>query len=242
MKFLAVIPLIFCAALAMAQAGIKDTTGGYGPTSEYNKSYDAGVTFTFNGKVTSKIVEPPVKGMANGVELVVKQSDGTKFNVQLGPEWFVSRMPLKVDVGDNVIIQGSRGKLDGKKVVFAQTITKGKQVIAFRSKTGWGRWNAQEPNVALPENPNYTGTIAGIDSVNYGGVFYDVYHIDTGAGNVTVLGAPSWYGQRQQRYLQLGNSVAVVGAFRPVSIGNNVFVADGFYTDNSFIVANPWWR
>jgi hypothetical protein len=68
-----------------------------------------------------------------------------------------------------------------------------------------------------------------------------VYNIQTGLGSVSIVGAPSWYSQHQPQVVQVGNHVQVFGATRMISLGNNVFVADAFYTGGNYIVANPWW-
>lgn len=239
MKLIASIPFMLCAAVAICQTQIHDNTGGYGPDSVFNKSFNVADTFTFNGKVTAKSSAPPLKGMAKGISLTVKQGSDI-YNVQMGPEWFVGKIPLNIRIGDMVTVQGSRSSLNGKKIVYAELVTKGKKTIALRSKTGWGRWNAMEPNVTAPEKPNYSGTISSITHQNYNGVNYDVYNLQTGLGNVSILGAPSWYSQHQPQTMQIGNNVQVVGSGRIIPIGNNTFVADGFYSNGTYIVANPW--
>lgn len=240
MKTLALIPMIAGAVLAGAQTPTADPTGGYGPTSEYNTHYNVHDTFTFNGKVIAQIVNPPMKGMANGVSLSVVQPDKTFFEVQLGPEWYVSQMPIKIKPGDNVFVTGSRGTLGGKKIVFAQSIIKGKQQVNFRTKDGWGRWNAMVANAPAPANPDYSGTLVDQNTVVYDGVPYNVYTLNTGAGTVQIVGAPTWYSQRQPTYLDIGHNVQILGARRMISVGNNVFVADSIYSAGTVYLTNPW--
>ncbi len=214
MKYFAILGAVLCAAVSFGQVKVQDRMGGFGPGSVYNKLWTADM-ITFNGRVTGKLVLPPMKGMAESVALLVQQADKDSFEVQLGPQWFVQHMPVRVNVGDKVMIAGSRVKMEGRTVIFAQSITIGKRDIAFRDKKGSPAWITAQTNVPAPSGSLTEGEIVLRDSVLIDGVNYNVYRIDTGTGMIDIVGEPTWLASRQNTSFQLGQFVNVVGLRQP---------------------------
>ncbi|MEZ0327529.1 MAG: hypothetical protein ACAH95_16645 [Fimbriimonas sp.] len=232
--------MVLCTAITLGQVTVQDRTGGYALGSAYNKLWSANI-ITINGKVTGKLVVPPMKGMADAVALTVKQPNKTSYEVHLGPQWFVQHMPIKVNVGDNVIVTGSRVKLGDRMVIFAQSITVGKREIAFRDKRGIPTWITAQVNVQAPPATSTDGEIIDRDTVTIDGVDYNVYRIDTGTGTLDIVGEPTWLSNRQTTSFQMGQYVNVIGLRPPRQIAPNLYYADSFFSSGTLIVLRPPW-
>ena len=63
--------------------------------------------------------------------------------MQLGPEWFVQKLPTKFEKGDAIEVTGSKVTVEGKTMVLAAQIKKGAESIAFRSSSGVPVWSGQ---------------------------------------------------------------------------------------------------
>jgi hypothetical protein len=244
-RLLAIIGFVASAALSLGQTvAVKpqqDRMGGFGPGSAYNKLWNKNAIITFNGRVTGKLVVQPFNGMMDAVSLLVKQPDNDAFEVQLGPQWFVSQMPVKINVGDNIMVTGSRVKLESRTVILAQSITVGKREIRFRDKSGNPMWVTAQMNAPAPTDPSLTGEIIDHSTTRINGVEYNVYQVDTGTGTTTIIGEPTWLSARQQMSFQVGMNVQVVGLRPPTQLAPNLFLADSMYSGGAVIVLRPPW-
>lgn len=243
MKHLAILGAVLCAAISFGQtstAKVQDRMGGFGPGSAYNKLWTSSV-ITFNGRVTGKLVIPPMKGMADAVALLVNQPDRDSFEVHLGPQWFVQHMPVKINVGDDVIVTGSRAKLDGRTIILAQSITVKKREITFRDRRGTPIWITAQVNVAAPGGTATNGEIIDRDTVQIDGVTYNLYRVDTGTGTLDIVGEPTWLGSRQPTSFQVGHFVNVIGLRAPTQVAPNLYYADSFFGGGTMIVLRPPW-
>ncbi len=117
---------------------------GWGPGSNYNKIYDVNTVETISGQVTSIDKIYPDKnmayGMAYGIHLTLNTSDGD-ISVHLGPGWFIENQDIQINVGDNVIVTGSKVTYEGSKVIIAKEVTKGDQVLKLRDDNGYPLWS-----------------------------------------------------------------------------------------------------
>ncbi len=240
MRHLAILCAVLCAAVALGQARVQDRTGGYALGSAYNKLWTAD-TITFNGKVTGKLVVPPMKGMADSVALLVKQADKTSYEVQLGPQWFLQHMPAKVNVGDNVVITGARSKLGDRSIILAQSVIIGKREMTFRDKRGVPTWITTQVNVTAPTDVSTDGEIIDRNTMRIDGVDYNVYRVDTGTGTLDIVGEPTWLANRQTTSFEMGQFVNVIGLRPPRQIAPNLYYADSFFSSGTLIVLRPPW-
>lgn len=200
-------------AAAVAQPVVISGPQGYGADSPYNQLYNTRTVFTFKGKVVGKEVSPPMKGMANAVTLLVKSSEtSTTWHVDVGPDWFVVNQVTEIRVGDAVQITGSRVKIDGKDVILASQIVKGKAVLALRRPMGRPYWDAVVSTNPVTEDNvrTFSGQIVGIDTFVDGtnGVTQRL-RIRTEEGDVYVALAPEWFMQRQAVQLAVGTGVNI---------------------------------
>ncbi len=98
--------------------------GGWQEDGAYNKLYQASELDKLKGYVQKVIEVVPMKGMAPGVGLIMKDGDGDKVVVHIGPKWFVGDS-IGVKRGEKIKVKGSWAEIDGKDVFMASKIKKG---------------------------------------------------------------------------------------------------------------------
>ena len=118
---------VFCCFLLLAgmtaYAAPKDM-GGWEEGGAYNQLYKATELDKFKGNVQKIIEIVPMKGMAPGVGLIMKDGDGDKVVVHIGPKWFLGDS-IGVKRGERIKVKGSWAEIDGKDVFMASKIKKG---------------------------------------------------------------------------------------------------------------------
>ena len=63
--------------------------------------------------------------------------------VDLGPEWFIERLDIRIEKGDKIEVRGSRVTISGKPAIIAAEIRKGNSALKLRDDTGipvWSGW------------------------------------------------------------------------------------------------------
>jgi hypothetical protein len=90
----------------------------------YNKLYQASELDKLKGHVQKVIEITPMKGMAPGVGLIMKDGDGDKVIVHIGPKWFLGDS-IGIKRGERIKVKGSWAEIDGKDVFMASKIKKG---------------------------------------------------------------------------------------------------------------------
>jgi hypothetical protein len=113
---------------------------GWGAGSQYNKMYDINTVETITGEVLEVNKITPMKGMSNGIHLLVKTGKET-ISVHLGPSWFMDKQKVKINPKDKVSVIGSRITYQGNPAVIASEIKKGNETIIFRDKNGYPVWS-----------------------------------------------------------------------------------------------------
>jgi hypothetical protein len=113
---------------------------GWGAGSQYNKMFDVNTVETITGEVVNVKKITPMKGMSNGIHLLVKTSKET-ISVHLGPSRFIDEQKLKINRKDKVTIIGSRITYQGNPAIIASEIIKGNETIIFRDKNGYPVWS-----------------------------------------------------------------------------------------------------
>lgn len=91
-------------------------------------------------KVTGSVLDikkwSPFPEMPIGVTLFLKDQLGTEVEIDLGPEWFITRKGIRVDVGDNLTIEGYETSLDDRNFVIAYRLILNEEVIEIRDRKG----------------------------------------------------------------------------------------------------------
>ena len=98
--------------------------GGWQEDGAYNKLYQASELDKLKGYVQKVIEVIPMKGMAPGVGLIMKDGDGDKVVVHIGPKWFLGDS-IGIKRGEKIKVKGSWAEIDGKDVFMASKIKKG---------------------------------------------------------------------------------------------------------------------
>ncbi len=124
---------------ANAQCCRRGGSGGWGPGGGYGRLYDPKTVETVTGEVTKVEYVTPLKGMSQGVHLLLKTDQGM-IHVHLGPAWYVENQDVKIAPKDHVEVKGSRVTIGGTPVVIAAEVRKGDDVLALRDESGVPRW------------------------------------------------------------------------------------------------------
>jgi len=114
--------------------------GGWGPGSQYSTLFDPKTIERISGDVVSVETVTPMRGMHQGVHLIVKTEKET-ISVHLGPAWFIENQDVKIMPKDKVEITGSRITFQGKPAIIASEVRKGDQVLKLREENGYPLWS-----------------------------------------------------------------------------------------------------
>jgi hypothetical protein len=122
-----IVPVVACCFLlftsVIAGADARDM-GGWQEDGAYNKLYQSSELDKIKGYVLKIIEVVPMKGMAPGIGLIMKDGDGDKVVVHIGPKWFLGDS-IGVKRGERIKVKGSWAEIDGKDVFMASKIKKG---------------------------------------------------------------------------------------------------------------------
>lgn len=119
-------------ALALAQGGPRR-----GPPPD--RIYDPATVTTVSGTVAAEQRHDRGRGHA-GVHILL-EVEGQKLDVHLGPDTFVDHQPVKLAVGDQVTVTGSRVTLEGAPALIARSVTRGADTLVLRDEAGRPRWS-----------------------------------------------------------------------------------------------------
>lgn len=225
--------MVAVAAISFGQKGTPSTNA-----SRYNSTWDSGHLITINGKVIAKKSAPPLPGVEPTTAIYLRQGK-KKFEVQLGPGWFVDNVKGQFKVGDNVTAMGSQVNLNGRSVILAQTITKGRADTTYRAKNGDPFWIGMATSVAPAQNQGQNGTIMGTNIVNVDGSEYMTYEVNTGDKTVNIVAGPAWYARRAYN-MRVGDNIQILGVTRTFQIAPYLYVADTAYSGGSTITFRPY--
>ncbi len=115
--------------------------GGMGMGMGMGMHYDPKTVETIQGEVTQV---QQMQGMAAGVHLQVKTAKETVM-VVLGPASYLEQQKMKIAVGDQVEIKGSRVQHPQMALLIAGELKKGDQVVKLRDDQGQPLWSRQGP-------------------------------------------------------------------------------------------------
>lgn len=117
-------------------------SGGWGVGTAYARLYNPAQMVILTGEVVEVEQVVPLKGMNNGVQLLVKTETGI-VPVHLGPVWYVERLDIKIAKGDKIEVKGSKVDIQGKATFIAAEVKKGEAVLTLRETNGnpiWAGW------------------------------------------------------------------------------------------------------
>jgi len=117
--------LLVIAPLCRAEAGdVPPDFGGWGEDSPYNRLYNATELDKIKGYVQKVTRVVPMQGMSEGVAIILKDGDGEKVMVHVGPRWFLGDS-IGIRRGEKIKVKGAWAEIDGKDIFMAAKIKKG---------------------------------------------------------------------------------------------------------------------
>lgn len=140
--WLMMLTLVLAATVHAAPGAGWKGSGGWGPQGSYGRMYDPATVETVRGKVVEVLRMTPMKGMGAGIHLKLKTETGP-VSVHLGPAWYIERLDLRIEKGDQVEVRGSRVTFNGKPALIAAEVKRGDEVLKLRDDSGipvWSGW------------------------------------------------------------------------------------------------------
>ncbi len=129
--------IVFAALVALASV-----VSGQPGMGKYQQLYAQGAVETLSGVVESVYLDTPPGVRTQAVYLSLKM-DRASFPVQLGPEWFVQKLPTKFEKGDKVEVTGAKVTVQGKPLILAAEVKKDAEAVVFRNSSGVPVWSGQ---------------------------------------------------------------------------------------------------
>ena len=139
LMILVVFVLIASVAFAGPWQGWRGS-GGWGMGSSFQRMYNPATVETISGTVEAVDRTKPMRGMNEGIHLMLKTSKET-IPVHLGPSWFIERLDTKIEKGDKIEVKGSRVTIAGKAAIIAAEVRKGDSVLKLRDEAGIPAWS-----------------------------------------------------------------------------------------------------
>jgi hypothetical protein len=122
-------------ASACPQAHGADVTCPHATTGRYDPRSVETVSGTIE---TMSIVTH--KRISEGVQLQLRTNDGKTMPVHLGPSWFIENQPLKLQVGDEITVRGSRITYADAPALIAAEVQRGNDTLMLRDREGYPEW------------------------------------------------------------------------------------------------------
>ncbi len=146
--FIAVIGFFFLLSSSPVLVKAKDM-GGWQEDGEYNNLYQASELDKLKGNVQKVTTVVPMDGMSPGVAVILKDGDGDKIMIHIGPKWFLGDS-IGIKRGEKVKVKGSWAEIDGKDVFMASKIKKGDffELKVRLTKNGKPFWTMTEEELA----------------------------------------------------------------------------------------------
>lgn len=98
--------------------------GGWEEDGAYNQLYQTTELDKLKGNVEKVTTVVPMKGMSPGVVVILKDGDGDRVMVHVGPKWFLGDS-VGIKRGDQLKVRGSWAEINGQDVFMASKIKKG---------------------------------------------------------------------------------------------------------------------
>lgn len=117
---LALVGLVMQTGTAVA----KQDMGGWELGGKYDGLYNSSELDKLKGRIQKIMEVVPMEGMAPGIGLILKDGDGEKVTVHVGPKWFLGDN-IGLKRGDKVKIRGCWAEIDGEDIFMGAKIKKG---------------------------------------------------------------------------------------------------------------------
>ena len=118
-------------------------SGGWGPWTPYCKMFNYKTVQNITGEVVSVNKFTPIKGMSEGVSILLK-TDNETISVHLGPRWYIEHQDVMIMQKDNIEVTGSLITFNDEPTLIATEIKKGKDLLTLRNLYGFPKWRGWE--------------------------------------------------------------------------------------------------
>lgn len=117
---------------------------GFTQNRQFSKerNYDPATVITIKGNITTIAKQSARRGNYPGIHLKVQTSTG-EISVHVGPQWYLQKCSLVLNIGDEIQVEGSNIMINGKKTVIARSITTGDKTYELRTPDGVPLWSGQ---------------------------------------------------------------------------------------------------
>ena len=133
---------LLAAGLGSVSAGDRKDMGGWEVDGAYNQLYKSSERDRLKGDVEAFSEVTPLPGMSPGVALILKDVDGDRVVVHLGPRWFVDPEGIGIRKGDQVKIKGAWAEIGGEDVFIAAKVKRSEfdEYKIRRTRDGYPFW------------------------------------------------------------------------------------------------------
>ena len=125
---------------------------GWGPDSAYGRLFDPATVETVRGEVTVVDLINPRKGMECGVCFTLRTEE-EELAVHLGPERYISRKVVGIELHDQIEVTGSRIVFKGAPVIIVAELRKGDATFVLRDADGVPVWSDRGRGRSLAPGP-----------------------------------------------------------------------------------------
>ena len=136
-------------SLALVSSTFSQPLGSAAVSSEnYDKLFNPQTVENLKGKVVGLETLTAGRGHQVHASLVFMRlkTDKETIEVYLGPQPYLDKQKVKLAANDQVMVKGSRVNYEGKPLIIAMGVRKGRQGMRLRNKQGipmWGRVKKQ---------------------------------------------------------------------------------------------------
>jgi hypothetical protein len=133
-------------SLALVSLALAQPIGsGWVRVEDYDELFNPQTVQTLKGEVLSVDTFSPGKGhrvLTTQVTMRLK-TDKETIEVYLGPKPYIDKQKVKLALNDRVMVKGSRVSYEGKPLIIATGVRKGRQFIKLRDRQGKPRWRGK---------------------------------------------------------------------------------------------------
>ncbi|AOY59841.1 MULTISPECIES: hypothetical protein [Desulfococcus] len=150
LSVIAIIVVVLAAGLGAGLAGGPREMGGWEIDGPYNQLYKNSERDRLKGTVEGFSEVVPLAGMSPGTAMILKDEDGDRIEVHLGPKWFVDPDGIGIRKGDEVKIKGAWAEIEGRDLFIAAKVKRGEfdEYKIRRTRDGFPFWCMSDEELA----------------------------------------------------------------------------------------------
>jgi hypothetical protein len=111
------------------------------PVKIFSQNYNVNTVETLKGQIT-RIDKMSSGKNSSGIHLVLK-TDKDSIAVHVGPEWYLTKQNVQLNVNDNIEVKGSQITYNNKPAIIAAEIKKGNSTLTLRDSKGFPLWSGR---------------------------------------------------------------------------------------------------